>query len=147
MCVAGGEGVTCPFGCLGCDCNSPDTPIATPTGDRAIATLRAGDLVYSIDGSAIVAVPILLAVENPVHGHHVVRLRLSNGVTLEISANHPLADGRTIGQLAGGDSYEDAHIEATERIPYAPAATFDILPSSSTGIYFAAGLPLRSTLR
>jgi len=37
-------------------CASPDTPIATPDGERPIAELREGDLVYSVDGGAIVPV-------------------------------------------------------------------------------------------
>jgi hypothetical protein len=39
-------------------CAAPDTPIATPQGERSIAELRVGDLVYSVDNDAIVAVPI-----------------------------------------------------------------------------------------
>ena len=42
-------GGTCPKGCTSCVCNSPDTPVATPAGNRAIASLREGDLVYSMD--------------------------------------------------------------------------------------------------
>jgi hypothetical protein len=129
-----------------CDCNAPDTPIATPQGDRAIASLRPGDLVYSIDGAAIVAVPVAHAVENPVNEHRVVRLQLAGGVTLYISARHPLADGRTVGALSAGESYDAVRIEQTEVIDYALPATYDILPASSTGIYFAAGLALRSTM-
>jgi hypothetical protein len=39
-------------------CASPDTPIATPSGERHIADLRVGDLVYTIEGDAIRAVAI-----------------------------------------------------------------------------------------
>ena len=48
---------SCPLGCKTCVCTSPDTPIATPSGERAIAELRVGDLVYSVDHGATVAVP------------------------------------------------------------------------------------------
>ncbi|MDD9938572.1 MAG: hypothetical protein OXT09_33490, partial [Myxococcales bacterium] len=138
---------TCPMGCLQCDCNAPDTPIATPDGERPIASLRAGDLVYSIDGAAIVAVPVLMAVENPVQDHEVVRLSLEGGAVLEISAGHPLGDGRSIGDLQDGERYDGLRIESAERVGYAHPNTYDVLPDSSSGVYFAAGMPLRSTLK
>lgn len=67
-------------------CASPNTPIATPIGDRPIAELREGDLVYSVERGAIVAVPIVRVTRTPVHGRHVVRVQLVSGETLEISA-------------------------------------------------------------
>jgi hypothetical protein len=65
-------GGTCPVGCTGCVCASPDTPIATPLGDRHIADLAVGDLVYTVDHDAIVAVPVLRVNRAPVHDHYVV---------------------------------------------------------------------------
>src|SRR5262249_18017295 len=50
---------TCDKGCPECVCASPDTPIATPQGNRPIAELAVGDLVYSVDRDAVVAVPVL----------------------------------------------------------------------------------------
>jgi hypothetical protein len=44
-------------GCFGCRCASPDTPILTPFGPRAISELRLGDLVYSIDRGELRSVP------------------------------------------------------------------------------------------
>jgi hypothetical protein len=146
VCTVPDERGTCPLGCLQCDCNAPDTPIATPEGDRTIASLSPGDLVYSIDGDAIVAVPIAHAVQNPVSDHRVVRLWLEDGSTLQISARHPLADGRAIGELRAFDHYGDAVIARAELAQYALPFTHDILPASSTGIYFVAGMALRSTL-
>src|SRR4051812_37595612 len=49
-CKCGPDGVCSEL----CDCASPDTPIATPTGERAIASLRTGDLVYSVHGMQVV---------------------------------------------------------------------------------------------
>jgi hypothetical protein len=128
-------------------CASPDTPIATPIGDRPIAELREGDLVYSVERGAIVAVPIARVTRTPVHGHHVVRVQLVSRETLEISAGHPTADGRTFGSLKTGERMDALHtVASVATVPYQHDATYDILPASSTGTYFAAGVEIGSTL-
>jgi hypothetical protein len=128
-------------------CAAPDTPIATPSGERPIASLRAGDLVYSVDHDAIVAVPLLQVGHTPVTGHHVLRLLLDDGRVLEISPRHPTGDGRLLGDLLAGARLDPTHtLAASELVPYQHEATFDILPASSTGTYFAAGAWLGSTL-
>ena len=78
--------------------------------------------------------------------HHVVRVRLTDGRTLELSPGHPTADGRTFGDLVAGGTLDGASIASVETIPYGYANTYDILPASSTGDYFAAGLRVGSTL-
>lgn len=132
--------------CLRCICASPDTPIATPEGDIPMHALAVGELVYSIDAGRIAAVPIAATNKVPVQDHHVVRLRLSTGAVLEISHNHPTADGRTIGDLRPGDRLADVEILTADLVPYTHDHTYDILPASDSGIYFAAGAPLGSTL-
>ena len=140
------ETMTCDKGCVGCVCASPDTPIATPAGDRPIADLRPGDLVYSVDHDAIVAVPIERVNRAPVNGHSVMRVSLASGAVLSISAPHPTADGRTFGDLRAGDALDGARIISVTRVPYTHAFTYDVLPRSSTGAYFAAGALIGSTL-
>jgi hypothetical protein len=137
---------TCPIGCPSCPCASPGTPIATPSGERPIAELRPGDFVYSVHDGAIVAVPIARASKNPVAGHYVLRIRLETGVTLEISAMHPTADGRTLALATPGSELGGVRVLAVDEIPYAEAYTYDILPESDTGSYFAAGALIGSTL-
>ncbi|MDQ2645506.1 MAG: hypothetical protein M3020_16935, partial [Myxococcota bacterium] len=133
--------------CFLCECASPDTPVATPKGDVAISELRAGDLVYSIDGAAIRAVPIAAIHRNPVEHHRVVEVRLESGAVMAISASHPLADGRTFADLRAGTALGDSRIASVRLIPYAHPFTYDILPDSDTGAYFVAGAALGSTLR
>jgi hypothetical protein len=133
--------------CFLCECASPDTPIATPKGYVAISELRAGDLVYSVDRAAIRAVPIAMTHRNPVKDHEVVEVRLESGATLAVSASHPIAGGRTFGDLSVGAPLGDSRIASVRRIPYAYSFTHDILPDSDTGTYFAAGVRLGSTLR
>jgi len=128
-------------------CASPDTPIATPSGERPIAELRVGDLVYSFDGDAIVPVPLVAVGRTPVERHHVVRVVLGDGRRLEISAGHPTADGRTFGDLRAGGRLDGREIVSVELVPYEHPFTHDILPGSTSGAYFAAGALIGSTLR
>ena len=128
-------------------CASPDTPIATPSGTRPIASLRVGELVYSVDHGAIVAVPIARTGSTPVVNHHVVRLLLGDGSVLEMSPGHPTADGRDFSSLLRGGALDEGHpVLDAELVPYEHERTYDILPASSTGSYFAAGALVGSTL-
>lgn len=128
-------------------CAAPDTPIATPAGERAIAALRPGDLVYSVDRGEIAVVPVLRVGRTPVAGHRVVRVVLDSGAALEISAGHPTWDGRTFGDLRVSSWLDREHrVESVARVPYAHDATYDILPDSDTGTYFAAGALIGSTM-
>jgi hypothetical protein len=124
-----------------------DTPIATPDGDRWIATLRVGDLVYSVDHDAIVAVPLIRVNRTPVAAHRVVHVVLDDGVVLKISAGHPTADGHLFGDLKPGSAIDGQHsVTSAELVPYEHDATYDVLPASSTGTDFAAGVLIGSTL-
>ena len=127
-------------------CNSPDTPIATPSGERRIADLRVGDLVYSVERDGVVAVPVLRATRTAVWNHHVVRIQLATGRVLEISPNHPTADGRTLGQLHAGDTLDGQVVASVERIAYESPFTYDILPASSSHAYYAGGALIGTTL-
>ncbi|HEX3597007.1 MAG TPA: hypothetical protein VHU80_17985, partial [Polyangiaceae bacterium] len=69
-----------------------------------------------------------------------------NGRSLDISAGHPTADGRLFGDLRHGGMLDGQPIESVEIVPYRHTETFDILPASEGGTYFAAGLLIGSTL-
>lgn len=138
---------TCPVGCTTCRCAAPDTAIATPDGERAIADLRVGDLVYSVDNGAMRAVPVLLINRTPVEHHTVMRVTLATGATLRMSAGHPTADGGTFADLAAGASLDGTQVMSVETVPYAHPYTYDILPDSSSGTYVAGGVLIGSTLR
>lgn len=140
------ENGTCPKGCPECVCASPDTPIATPSGPRPIASLRAGDLVYSMHHGQRVAVPLRSTQRVKAKAHHVIQVELETGATLRISAPHPTADGRTFGDLTAGGVLGGVRIQRVTVVPYPHAATFDILPESDSGTYFAAGVLIGSTM-
>ena len=134
-------GVTCPR------CAAPNTPIATPTGERNIADLAVGDLVFSEHEGALVAVPLVEVSRMPVVNHHVTHVVLDSGRELFISPGHPTADGSFFGVLEVGGALGEAQIESVALVPYTYAFTYDILPDSETGTYVAAGALIGSTLR
>lgn len=138
---------TCPMGCAACVCAAPATPIATPVGDRPIADLKVGDLVYSVHRGSLAVVPIKLVHRQPVTGHHrVVELKLAHGATLRISPRHPTADGRLFAELASGDLIDGVRVLVARLVDYDHLFTYDILPDSDSGAYFAGGTLIGSTL-
>ena len=127
-------------------CAAPSTPIATPTGERAIADIKVGDIVYSIDGNSVRPVPVVRVRRQIVRNHRVVRITTTDGQTLEISAPHPTADGRRFGDLLANGTLDGHTLESVEVVPYGYPFTYDILPGSDTGFYFAGGMLIGSTL-
>jgi hypothetical protein len=147
VCTPPDERGTCPMGCAPlCVCASPDTPIATPSGERPIASLRAGDLVYSAERGGVKVVRVLSVRRAPVQAHRIMRITLANGTTLELSPGHPTADGRRFQDLRAGDALDGVPITSAAIAPYAHDATYDILPDSESGAYFAGGVLVGSTL-
>jgi hypothetical protein len=107
-----------------------------------------GDLVYSVDHDAVVAVPLVRVGRTPVASHRVVRVVLAGGAVLEMSPGHRTADGRPFGELTAGSALDEGHtIVSVDLVQYTHEATYDVLPRSSTGAYFAAGALVASTLR
>jgi hypothetical protein len=105
-----------------------------------------GDLVYSVDGAQIRPVPIARVNRVPVFNHRVLRVTFAGGATIEMSAGHPTADGRSLAALRPGDDLGGATVIGVETIPYAHSHTYDILPASESGAYFASGALVGSTL-
>ena len=128
-------------------CAAPNTLIATPFGEVAISELLPGDLVYSINANGIAAVPVLRVGRTPVFNHHVMRIELDSGIVLNISPGHPTANGKTFRALAAGDALDPLHaVKRAELVPYTFDSTYDILPASDTGTYFAGGAAIGSSL-
>jgi hypothetical protein len=129
-----------------CRCMAPDTPVATPTGDRRIDAIAAGDLVYGLLAGRITAVPVVEVRHTVAIGHQVQRITLVSGAVLEGSAGHPTADAKTFRDLRAGDWLGGLMVLAVETVPFAHDATWDILPASDGGAYFANGALIGSTL-
>jgi hypothetical protein len=153
------EGTIDRFGRIGLESRQPSsdmcpiclvagTRISTPGGPVAVELLRVGDLVWSLDGEGrTVAVPVVRTGSSPVPPDHmVIRLRLEDGRLLFASPGHPLADGSSLLTLHIGSWIGGSVVEEVGLGPYASAFTYDILPGSETGWYWAEGILLGSTL-
>ena len=129
-------------------CLARGTSIATPTGEIAVETLRPGDAVWTLDGFGRRVAGVVVEVgSTPVDiGHQVVELVLRDGRVVRVSPGHPLPDGRPVAALRAGDTYNGSVVESAERIAYDGGRTFDLLPSGPTGVYWANGIELGSTL-
>jgi hypothetical protein len=139
---------TCPTGCSDCACSAPDTPVATPQGERPIAELAPGDWVYSVHRGQVVAVPLRETRREKVTAQHaMVRVVLEGGRELRMSHGHPTADGRTFGQLARGDLLDGVTVREASLVQYSEPYTYDLLPESDSATYFAASVLIGSTLR
>ncbi len=130
-------------------CLARGTRIATPSGERTVEDLRIGDVVWTLDASGSrVAAPLILVGRTPVPPTHlVVRLELADGRVVRVSPGHPTADGRRVAGLRAGDLLDGARIVSADRVGYDGGATYDVLPAGATGVYWANGIPLGSTLR
>jgi hypothetical protein len=144
MCQASGRTVTCTTESV---CASGDTPISTEDGDRPIASIRVGDLVYSADRGALRLVPVVRVGRVAVFHHRVVEMVLSTGSVLRLSAGHPTADGRKVGDLAPGAHLDDAIVLSRRDVDYTQPYTYDILPASETHAYVAGGVLVGSTIQ
>jgi hypothetical protein len=104
-------------------------------------------MVWTLDAAGRrVAAPLLLVSHTPAPpGHHVLRLLLSDDRVVEASAGHPTADGRQVGDLKPGDFLDQSRVISVEPIPYV-GDTWDLLPGGPSGVYWANGVLLGSTL-
>ncbi|HEY2366322.1 MAG TPA: hypothetical protein VGH87_08055 [Polyangiaceae bacterium] len=138
-CACGSDG----FCSSPCVCASPDTPIATPFGDRPIASIAVGDLVLSVDHGVVVTVPVVRTKRTPVHDHRVIEVVVAGGAVLHVSAGiqPPTADGSAISALAIPSAASTSSPRASSRTsttrpttscrPPTPARTSLPAPSSA----------------
>jgi hypothetical protein len=133
---------TCPI------CLAGDTLIQTPSGEVPVRDLQSGTLVWTVDASGRkVTAPVLTVGMTPVPPTHVmVRLALSDGRALTVSPGHPLPDGQAIGTLQIGDTVDGAVVVSVATFPASVSATYDLLPDSATGWYWANGVLVASTM-
>lgn len=129
-------------------CLAAATMIATPSGAVRVTEVKAGMLVWTASADGMrVAAAVLEVGSTPVPaGHLMVHLVLSDGRELWASPGHRTADGRPVGTLSVGDAVDGSAVKSWELVPYAGDRTYDLLPASPTGSYWADGIPLLSTL-
>ena len=154
-----GEELSCPsgtecsglpaYGCYpsGCPvpiCCSPDTKIKTNGEQKRIADIKEGEFVLTDGGKAV---RVKKVSKTPVKNHKVLKITLNDGTILEISPGHPTADGRKLKDLKMGDILDGHLVVETKLIPYIYSHTYDILPASASGNYYANGVLIGSTLK
>lgn len=158
------RGETCPsgtqcsglpaYGCypVGCSypiCLAKDTKIATPAGDIVVQDLAVGMLVWTQDLSGKKVARMITKVTHTTvsENHKVIYLILEDGRAVFTSPGHPTGDERTINALKIGDQYDGSVVISVKLIPYRGDATYDLLPAGETGLYWANGILLGSTLK
>ncbi len=129
-------------------CLSGDALIATADGPVRVRDLAEGALVWSLDAEGNrVLVPVVEVGSVPIPSwHEFVRLQLVDGREVVASAGHPTADGRRLGELEVGDELDGGRVLSVSTVPAHGSATYDLLPASPTGVYWANGVMLGSTL-
>ncbi len=132
---------TCPI-CLG-----KGTLIDTPNGLVPAEELTIGLLIWTLDNDGQrIAAPIIKTGMTPSpSSFELLRITLADGRTVTASPGHPAADGRLLGELKTGDRLDGSLIASIETVAY-QGRTYDILPAGATGLYWANGILLASTL-
>ena len=67
-------------------------------------------------------------------------------VNCSASPGHPLADGRPLGTVGADEFLEGSPVVRVEWLEWEGTYTYDVLPGSESGLYWANGILLRSTL-
>lgn len=129
-------------------CLAASTLIATPNGPVRVTDVRVGTIVWTqaADGSRV-AVPVVEvgSMEAPAT-HRMVHLVLDDGRELLVSPGHRTGDGRQAGDLHVGDQLDGSTVTRWELVPYTGGRTYDLLPAGGTGLYWADGILMESTL-
>ena len=130
-------------------CLSADSTIKTPEGDMNVKEIKDGMTVLSTDSNGNIVKSKVIQTNRVFVGdtHKVIDLQLADGRELFVSANHPTYDGKTIAGLQVGENYDGSIVKSMKLVQYKYQYTYDILPDSTTGNYFANGILVGSTLK
>lgn len=129
-------------------CLASNVLINTPSGAVPVTQITKGMKVWSVDSNGKkVSSSIIEVIKTPVpETHQVVHLIMADKREVWVSANHPLVNGLTVGSLKVGDVYDGSNVKVAELVQYWDDFTYDILPDSDTGEYWANGVFMGSTL-
>lgn len=132
---------TCPI------CLAEGTLIETPGRSVPVELLREGMVVWTSDDAGNrVAGMVLKTAATPVPtSFQVTKVTLSDGRAVTASPGHPTAGERALGNYQVGDTLAGAVVTAVEHLDY-NGVTYDLLPSGGTGLYWANGILLKSTI-
>jgi hypothetical protein len=132
---------TCPI------CLSKGTLIDTPNGSIPVEQLNVGDLVWTIgeNGERVAAPVIKTSMTTESSFFELLKLTLEDGRVITASPGHQTVEGGFLGNLKVGDRLGGSVIEFIETVPY-EGRTYDILPGGTSGLYWANGILLASTI-
>ncbi|MCP4440242.1 MAG: hypothetical protein GY810_14960 [Aureispira sp.] len=130
-------------------CLPKGTLISTPFGRLPVEQLQPNTLVYTLnEQKEKVAAPLQKVESLPVgKKHRLIRVTLEDSTVLVVSEGHPLDDYWGVEYLANRIVYNGKKIEKVERLLMQIEQTWDLLPSSTTGVYWANGVCLGSTMK
>lgn len=130
-------------------CLSSNTVIDTGKGQKQVTTLKVGDKVWSVSSNGKkVLVPIIKTIRRPVPiGIILLHVLLADNRQLTVSPNHPTASGLLFKDLKVGGTLDNSKIVKITDVSYDEGFTYDILPQSSTGTYWADDVLVGSTLK
>jgi len=133
-----------PAGCPVPICLSAETRIKTPTIEKVVTDLKESDFVISDNGKLV---KIKKTSKTEAKKHKILKITFHDATTLEISPNHPTSDRKLFKELKIGDLIGGKQIIEIKEILYKYKYTYDILPDSETGNYYANGVLIGSTLK
>jgi len=129
-------------------CLTQGTIIDTPSGPVSVEQLETGMEVWTVDNSGervtasvdeITMTPVPLS-------HQVLQIRLDDGRNVTASLDHPTAEGKLLRDYQVGDRLDGGLVVEVKSKVYEGGATYDFLPSGTTGLYWANRVLLKSTL-
>jgi hypothetical protein len=130
-------------------CLAKGTLIDTSNGPVPVEQVSKGMIVWTLDDSGNrIAAPVSRTIVTPVPSSwQMIRVKLNDGRTVTVSPGHPTSEGRVLGDYQVGDRLDGGLLVEVVYVEYECGATCDLLPSSSTGLYWANEILLKSTLK
>jgi hypothetical protein len=134
---------TCPI------CLAKGTLIDTPIGQIPVEQLTKGMSVWTVDdsGNRITTEIVETSATQVPTFFQVIRIELSDGRSVSASPGHPTAGGKNVADYQVGNILDGEQVVRSDYIAYESGMTYDILPAGSTGLYWANGILLGSTLK
>ncbi len=133
---------TCPI------CLAKGTLIDAPSGQVPVEQLGEGMMVWTVDseGNQVPAVVLKTAKTLVPSSFQLMKITLSDGRFVIASPGHPTAEGKALNDCRVGDALSGAVVVAVEHLAPSDGFTYDLLPSGGTGLYWANGVLLKSTI-
>jgi hypothetical protein len=144
------EGITFRGSRNQCKCLSASTLIDCPQGQILVSELQIGDSVYTnaMEGYRVAVVIRDIHKIKVEPTHRIVELTLADGRQLRVSPGHPASDSYTsIEHYSIGDTLDGSAVISKEYTTLGDTCTYDILPKSWLGDYWANGILIGSTMR